>query len=75
MECICILGSFADIRSLYNVVPTAIDKTGLVEKSPQEIFKLMIFWLKLNENKHPDRTFAHEPYLSEMIRFSRLPDL
>lgn len=62
-------------RSLYNAVPLSADKTGLQEKSPNEIYKLMIYWLKLNDNKHPDRTFAHEDYLKEMIRFSRLPDL
>lgn len=62
-------------RSLYNIVPSMVDKTGLVEKEPQEIYKLMIYWLKLNDNKHPDRGFAHETYLKEMIRFSRLPDL
>ena len=59
-------------RSLYDTLPTEVDKTGLVEKSPQEIYKLLIFWLKLNSNKHPHRSFAHEPYLKEMIRFSRL---
>lgn len=56
-------------------MPKELDKTGLIEKSPEDIYKLMKYWLKLNENKHPERGFSHEPYLKEMIRWRRLPDL
>lgn len=65
----------AEIRSIHTVVPKELDKTGLIEKSPEEINKLLRYWLKLNENKYPGRRFTHEPYLREMIRFGRLPNL
>ena len=62
-------------RSLYTVVPVQIHKTGLVDKPDAELRQLLRIWLKLNENKHPNQSFRHEQYLSEMIRYSRLPDL
>jgi hypothetical protein len=52
-----------------------VDKTGLKEKNPGELVKLLRYWLKLNENKHPERPFAHEYYLREMVRFVGLRDL
>jgi hypothetical protein len=70
-----VLNSNTNLRSLYTVVPKEFDKTGLTEKSPEDIIQLMRFWLKLNENKHPERPFRHEIYLKEMIRYGRLPDL
>ena len=62
-------------RSLYNVVPKMVHKSGLIDKPEEELRQLLRIWLKLNENKQPYKTFRHERYLKEMIRFSRLPDL
>ena len=62
-------------RAMYNVVPPTEDLTELEPKSEQELVNLLRYWLKLNNNKHPDREFRHEVYLKEMIRWSRLPDL
>ena len=60
---------------MFNPVPQTYDRTGLQEKPPKEMYRLLMYWLKLNENKRPNRSFAHEPYLKEMIRYSRVPDL
>ena len=62
-------------RAMYNVVPPTEDLTELEPKSEQELVNLLRYWLKLNNNKHPDREFRHEVYLKQMIRWSRLPDL
>ena len=62
-------------RAMYDVVPPWEDRTGLKPKTEPELVNLLRYWLKLNENKHPDKEFRHEFYLKEMIRWSRLPDL
>ena len=61
---------------MFDKVPvTGTNKTGLTEKPPEECVNLLRYWLRLNENKHPETEFRHETYLKEMIRWSRLPDL
>ena len=45
------------------------------ERSPQELFKLLELWLRMNEGKHPDRPFSHEVYLREMVRWGGFRDL
>jgi hypothetical protein len=62
-------------RAMYDVVSFFEDSTELKPKSEQELINILRYWLKLNDNKHPDREFRHEVYLKEMIRWSRLPDL
>ena len=62
-------------RAMYDVVSYWEDSTELKQKSEQELVNMLRYWLKLNENKYPGRRFTHEPYLREMIRFGRLPDL
>ena len=62
-------------RAMYDVVSYWEDSTELKQKSEQELVNMLRYWLKLNDNKHPDREFRHEVYLKEMIRWSRLPDL
>jgi hypothetical protein len=51
------------------------DLTGMKERSPQELFKLLELWLRMNEGKHPDRPFSHEVYLREMVRWGGFRDL
>jgi hypothetical protein len=60
---------------MYDVVSFFEDSTELKPKPEQELINMLRYWLKLNDNKHPDREFRHEVYLKEMIRWSRLPDL
>jgi len=62
-------------RAMYDVVSFFEDSTELKPKPEQELINMLKYWLKLNDNKHPDREFRHEVYLKEMIRWSRLPDL
>jgi len=62
-------------RAMYDVVSFFEDSTELKPKPEQELINMLRYWLKLNDNKHPDREFRHEVYLKEMIRWSRLPDL
>ena len=69
------LPAIIDLRSLFDFVSEDTDVTGMKERSPQELFKLLELWLKMNEGKHPDRPFSHEVYIREMIRWRGLPDL
>jgi len=61
--------------SIFNIAPAGFDNTGLIDKRPEELYKLLVAWLTLNNNKHPKKSFSHEMYLKEMIRFGRISEL